>query len=174
MNGPRVTQGPSNPRDGSGRFIRTLGNADRDAEACRMKTAGFTYQQISDELGYGGKGHAHDGVQRALLETMQEPADELRSLELARAEEIYVMAREIALKDHYAHSNGRVVHLNDEPLIDDGPKLAAMDRMLKALERRAKYKGLDAPQKFENLSLEAVQADIARLEAEARAAGETL
>ena len=160
-------------RDGRGKWRRGVESVERDAEACRLYTAGKTYRDIAEILGYGDKSHAHKAIQRVLLETMQEPADELRAREVARAEEIYVMARNIALRDHYAHSHGRVVYLDDGiPLLDDMPKLSAMDRMLKSMERIAKYRGLDSPVKFENLSLEAVQAEIARLEAEAREAGE--
>lgn len=162
------------PRDGKGKFIRTLEGAQRDAEACRLRVAGKTYQEIADELGYGNKGDAHKGVQRALADTMREPADELRALSVARAEERYLLARGIANKNHYAHGNGKLVYKDGEPLLDDGPKLQALDRMERSADAIAKLRGLYAPQKFENLSLEAVQAEIARLEAEAKAEGEEL
>jgi hypothetical protein len=150
-------------------------SAERDAEACRLYVAGKTYLEISEELGYGGKANAHKAVQRVLLETVREPADEVRALLRARNEEIYLMARAVALKDHLAHGNGRIVYdRNGTPLVDDGPKLAAMDRMQRALSELAKLAGAHAAVKYENLSLEAVQAEIARLEAEAREAGEDL
>lgn len=160
------------PRSGNGRWRKGVESVERDAEACRMYVAGKTYLEISEALGYGGKGHAHTAVQRVLMETMKAPADEVRALLRARNEEIYVMAREIALKEHYAHSHGKLVYKDDKPLVDDGPKLNAMDRMGRALTELAKLCGAHAAVKFENLSLEAVQAEIARLEAEAREEGE--
>lgn len=160
------------PRDGKGRWRKGVESLERDAEACRMYVGGKTYQQIADELGYGGRQNAQRAVQKILMETAKQPADELRALLRARQEEIYVMAREIALKDHYAHGNGKLVYKDGEPLIDDGPKLNAMDRMGRATAEVSKLVGAYSPQKFENLSLEAVQAEIARLEAEAREAGE--
>ena len=160
------------PRDGRGKFVRTLECAQRDADACRLRSAGKTYQQIADELGYPNKGDAFHGVQRALRETMQEAADELRALSVYRAEERYLTARAIAEKDHYAHGNGKLVYHDGKPLVDDGPKLQALDRMERAADAIAKLRGLYAPTKFENLSLDVVQAEIARLEAEAREAGE--
>lgn len=173
-----VTPGASNdlpPRGGDGRWRRGVDSAERDAEACRLYVAGKTYLEISNELGYGGKGHAHKAVQRVLLETVQEPADEVRALLKARNEEIYRMALAIALKDHLAHGNGRIVYGRDGvALTDDGPKLAAMDRMQRALAELAKLHGAHAPTKFEGAipPLEVIRAQIAQLEEEARAAGD--
>lgn len=160
------------PRDGKGRWRKGIESQERDAEACRMYVAGKTYPEIADELGYGDKSNARRAVQKILMETAKQPADEVRALLRARNEEIYAMAREIALKDHFAHGNGKLVYKDGEPLIDDGPKLNAMDRMQRAIQELAKLAGAHAAMKFENLSLEAVQAEIARLEAEAREAGE--
>lgn len=162
------------PRDGKGKFRQSLDSAARDAAACEMYMVGKTYQQISDALGYGDRGNAHRAIQNALLDTIQGPADELRDREVARAQEIYLMARGVARTEHYAHSHGKIVYNREgEPLVDDGPKLSAMGQMLKAMERIAKLKGLDSPTKFENLSLDVVQAEIARLEAEVREAEES-
>jgi predicted transcriptional regulator len=163
---------PPPARDGKGRWRKGVESYERDAEACRMYVAGKTYQEIADELGYGSRGTAHTAVQKILMETAKQPADEVRSLLRARNEEIYAMAREIALRNHYAHGNGKLVYKDGEPLLDDGPKLNAMDRMQRALTELAKLAGAHAAVKFENLSLDVVQAEIARLEAEAREAGE--
>jgi hypothetical protein len=166
------------PRTGKGRFTKTLEGAERDAEACRLYTyEGRTYQQVSDILGYGGKQNAHRAIQRMLLDTIQQPADELRAREVLRAEEIYLMARDIARDDHYAHSGGKLVYgppdSGGQPLLDPAPRLSAMDRMLKAMERLAKLKGLDSATKVHNLTLEEIQkmiadeeAELARMEAE--------
>lgn len=162
---------PPASRDGKGRWRKGIESYERDAEACRMYVAGKTYQMIADELGYGNRGHAHTAVQKILMETIREPADEVRALMRARQEEIYVMARAVAMRKHFAHSAGKLIYMNGEPLVDDGPKLAAMDRMGRAMAEVSKLTGAYSPQKFENLSLEAVQAEIARLEVEAAEAG---
>jgi len=160
------------PRDGKGKLRRTLEGVERDAEACKMYTAGATYQQISDALGYGGKQNSHRAVTTALAEIIKEPAENLRAREILRAEEIYTMARDIARAQHPTVSHGRIIYVKDAetgvevPLPDVMPRLAAMDRMGRAGERLAKLTGLDAPLKFENLTLAAVQAQIAALEAE--------
>lgn len=176
MNEPVIPTGADPPmaRDGKGKWRKGIDSLERDAEACRMYVAGKTYLEISNELGYGGKSNARRAVQSILMETIKAPADEVRALLRARNEEIYVMARAIAQKDHYAHSHGQLIYLDGEelPMVDDGPKLAAMDRMQRSLGELAKLAGAHAAVKFENLSLEAVQAEIARLELEAQEAGE--
>jgi len=140
-----------------------------------MYVAGKTYLEISEALGYGGKGNAHKAVQKILLETAKQPADEVRALLRARNEEIYMMAREIIQKEQYAHSHGEIIYNPDgTPMVEQEVKLKAMDRMQRALGELAKLCGAHAAVKFENLSLEAVQAEIARLEAEAIAEGDEL
>lgn len=172
---PKETSKPSNylAKTERGQYRKSLESYERDAEACKLYVAGKTYQQISDTLGYGSKGHAHTAVRRVLLETIKEPAEEVRALLRARNEEIYVLAREVALRDHYAHSNGKIIYdQNFKPVFDDMPKLSAMDRMHRSSVEIAKLTGVYSPQKFENLTLDVVQAEIARLEQEAREAGE--
>jgi hypothetical protein len=167
------------PRSGKGKWVKGIDSVERDAEACRLYTfEGYTYQRISDELGYGGKSNAHRAIQRVLADTIKGPAEELRAREVLRAEEVYLMSREIARADHYAHSGGKIVYGPPVdgvslPLMDSGPRLSAMDRMLKAMERLAKLKGLDSPVKVGMLTLEEIQALIAAEEAEiARMAAE--
>jgi hypothetical protein len=64
-------------------------------------------------------------------------------------------------------SHGRVIKDDfDEPILDDGPTLSAIDRILKIQERRAKFLGLDAPQRHEVVSVDAIDAAIADLNAQ--------
>lgn len=163
------------PRSGKGRWVKGVDSYERDAEACRLYTfEGYTFQRVSDELGYGGKQNAHRAIQRTLLETIKAPAEELRAREVLRAEEIYLMSREIARDRQPLHSGGKLVYGEDgKPLIDHGLRLSAMDRMRGAMERLAKLKGLDSPVKVGMLTLEEIQALIAAEEAEiARMAAE--
>lgn len=176
--GAQSTTAASNPldrpRDGKGKFAASLATAERDARACRMVEQGHTYEEIAKTLGYADKGAAHRGVERCLMTTRQEPADSVRKIHLARLQEMYRTAREIMLRNHWAVQNGKVVHLDGTPVTDDMPKLAAIDRMLRVLEREAKLLGLDAAKQIEIVSLDAVQAEIREIEARmaARAAAE--
>lgn len=134
-------------RGGNGRYTRSSRTAARDADACRLRSQGLDYQEIADQLHYASKSSAYEAVQRALKATVQEPADELRHLELLRLDELARRARTVLESTHYVVDKGTVVIWNGEPLVDDGPVLAAVDRLLKVQERRAKLLGLDSPQR---------------------------
>jgi len=133
-------------RDGQGRFTRDPDTAARDAEACRLRARNLTYRQIADELSIDVRA-AYDGVQRALKDTLQEPADDLRRLELERLDELAQRARGVMDATHYVVDKGAVVEWAGAPLVDDAPILAAVDRLLKVQERRARLLGLDSPQR---------------------------
>lgn len=149
-------------RDHRGKYIRTIDTAERDAEAARLKARGWTYRQIASHLGVDVAA-AHKMVRRVLLETVAEPAEEVRAGEVARYDEslrnlegLRATVLELLERKHYTVSNGRVVCLDDEPLEDDGFVLQVVDR-LNAIEsqritvaaRRAKLLGLDVPVKQE-------------------------
>jgi hypothetical protein len=168
------TADPNNrPRGGNGKFAASIDTAERDAAAAQMRVESKSYQQIADALGFADKGAAHHAVDRALKAVVREPAEALQKLMRARLDEMRVVARDIMLEEHYAHSAGRLIFTptgedgKSVPMVDRAPNLAAVDRLVKIEERAAKLDGLDAAVKFENLSLEAVQAQIAKLEAEA-------
>lgn len=137
----------SSTRGGNGQFERDLATAERDAEACRLRARGRTYQQIAVELGMYDKSGAYAAVQRALVDTVKEPADEVRQLELIRLDEMHRAALGVMEATHYVVDKGAVVLWEDLPLIDDGPVLAAVDRLLRIQDRRAKLLGLDSPQR---------------------------
>lgn len=154
-------------RGHNGRFERTADSAERDAEACRLRSRGQTYQQISDALGYGHRGHAYDAVQRALAVIPQEAADGLRHLQLDQLDYLTTQALGVLERRHLTiAASGKVVTVDGEQVIDDAPVLAAIDRLLKIQERRAKLVGLDAPQRREVLTLDAIDAEIAELTAQ--------
>jgi hypothetical protein len=123
-------------------------------------------------MGYADKSGARKAIERAIAEGQSTATDEMRQIEVARAEEIYLMAREIARKNHPVVSHGKVMYDEGARLVDDGPKLAAMDRMIAAMSRKAKLLKLDTDNKITEISLAMIQADLARMEARAREAGE--
>lgn len=57
-------------------------------QALQLRLAGATYDQIAEQLDYLHKGRAHDAVQKALIATVQEPADAYRKMELARLDKL--------------------------------------------------------------------------------------
>lgn len=134
-------------RDGGGKFVYTMDSMTRDAKACELRSAGRTYSQIAEELKYPNQGCAFRGVQRAIKEILQEPAEEVRQLELQRLDNMYASVVEVMERQHFTVSNGRIIYHGDSPLPDDSPVLQAVDRLLKIQERRSKLLGLDAAQK---------------------------
>lgn len=153
----------SDSRGGNGRYSKSLSSAERDAEACRLRVRAMSYAQIAKQLGYADEGHAYQGVSRALRATVEEPAAEVRKTELERLNNLYEAALAILERMHVTVSQGRVVYLGDLPLADDAPALAAIDRLLKIQERRARLLGLDAPVKHEVRNVDALDAEIEQL-----------
>lgn len=174
-------------RDGNGRFDRDPETAKRDAEAARFRGRGWTYQRIADELRVSRQ-TAYDAVQRALQDTLAEPAAEARTLELERLDEMHVAVLAVLEREHVTVSQGKVVRrrvgvevggdgepkLDDdgkqipiyEDVLDDAPVLQAVDRLLRIQERRSRLLGLDAPQKQEiggQLTYQVVGVDDAQL-----------
>ena len=88
-----------------------------------MRIAGATFDQIAEALGYRGRCGAHKSVTAALRKTLQEPADELRTLEAERLDRLMLATWQAAT----------------------GGELDAIDRVLKIMARRARLLGLDAP-----------------------------
>lgn len=153
------------PRAGNGRYLRQLETAERDAEACRLRVAGATYDQIAAQLGYTDRSLARRACERALLAVVAEPAEVLRTLELARLDAALIKAFKILHGQHVVVSNGRVVldPGTGQPLVDSAPVLGAIDRILKIGERRAKLLGLDEPVRAQVISLGQIEAEIASL-----------
>lgn len=171
---PGEKQAQGNPLDRSrtpnGRYTRTLEGAQRDAEMAKMRSDGYGYQAIADHFGVVVSA-AYEAVQRAMLATVQEPGEEVKRLEIERLDEMYREVLEVLRRPHVTVSQGRIVRQQIgwetnpddgsfqldgdgkpiprfEDLRDDGPVLAATDRLLKIQERRARLLGLDAPQRM--------------------------
>jgi hypothetical protein len=87
--------------------------------------------------------------------------------ELLRLDELEARAREVLDRHHITVNNGRVINVDGQPLQDDGPVLAAIDRLLKIEDARRKNNesqrkllGLDAPTKVDAQVTEVTQQDI--------------
>jgi hypothetical protein len=149
-----------------------------------MRSRGCTYRQIAEALGYGDDANARRAVKRSLDAIPREAAEELKKLQLERLD--YLTAKAIGVLEgtYYAVSQaGKVVtrtverdgEFVEEPLYDSAPILHAIDRLVRIDERRSKLMGLDAPSRHEVITLDAIDAEIARLSAEldSAEAGET-
>jgi len=101
---------------------------ERQLEALELRKAGAAYAVIAERLGYRSASGAHAAVSAALKRTQQEPADEVRTLEIERLDRML-----LAIWPQVVNGNQ-----------------GAIDRALRIMERRAKLQGLDAPAKTEH------------------------
>ena len=142
---------PGNPRNvrvrNNGRgYARDPITAANDAKATALRAQGLNYQQIADKLGMASRGKAHDAVQRCLKETLGPPAEELRTLEAERLDELTRKAYEVLTTEHIVIQHGKIVRDEDgNPVKDHDPVLKAIDRLLRVSAERRKLLGLDVP-----------------------------
>jgi len=97
--------------------------AEKYARALELRKQGKSLQQIADELGYSGPSGAHQALTRAIEQTVSEPAESVRRLELLRLDALFEKVW------------GKV----------EAGELALGDFILRLMARRAKLLGLDAP-----------------------------
>ena len=76
-------------------------------------------------------------------------------------------ARKVLERHHITVNNGQIIRVDGEPLLDDGPVLAAIDRLAKIEDARLKNNeslrrlfGLDAPAKVDATVHEVTQQDL--------------
>lgn len=150
-------------RSGSPRRVAV---AERRAKAVRLRAAGLGYEEIARQVGLKSADLARVDVHRALAALRTEPAEEMRALESERLDFLWRTVMQVLSRTHYVVSNGKVMHLNGEPMRDDDPALRAVAALLQIQQRRAKLHGLDAPKQVEVITLDAVEAEIRRLNAE--------
>lgn len=100
---------------------RDVNAAARVMKALDLRKAGVTYEAIARQCGYATRAAAYTAVQRELKRTIQEPADEVRRLEIERLNDLYrAMAPKALSGDTWA-----------------------VDRCLAIMARRAALEGLD-------------------------------
>lgn len=153
-----MTEGPATPR--------RVATAERRAKALRMRTAGATLEEIAAACGHKTRGAASQDISRALAILRTEPAEEMKALANQRLDVLWRSAMTVLGRTHYVVSNGRLMQLNGLPMRDDDPTLRAIGSLLQIEQRRAKLNGLDAPKQVEVITIDAVEAEIRRLNAE--------
>src|SRR6266542_3076396 len=102
---------------------RFLAAHDRQLRALELRKKGRDYRYIATSLEYAGPSGAYQAVMTALKETLREPADEVRKLELDRLDAMLTAIWPLAL----------------------APDLKAQEQVLRLMDRRARYLGLDSP-----------------------------
>jgi hypothetical protein len=114
-------------RTGESKFSpRRLSAYTRELRALELRLKGLSFREIATKLGYADHTGAYRAVEAGLKKGFEEPAGQVRKLELARLDSIM------------------------RPLWPKAKRggVKAIDRILKIMERRAKLLGLDAPSTF--------------------------
>lgn len=135
-------------RDGAHKFEYSLAAAERDAKAAEMRARGKSYKEIAEALGYYDRSHVWRALQTAKKRVLSDAIEDLISIEMQELDDLYVAAMEIRDRDHILVSQGKTITGADgEPLLDDGPRLAAIREMRMLRESFRKLYGLDAEKK---------------------------
>jgi hypothetical protein len=122
--------------------------AIRQERALELRAKGYNYQQISDELGWKSASNSYHAIAKALqLRAEQLPltTDAYRQQMLQQIDMLEKAVWDVLERYHVVLYQGAIVMEDGEKLKDDGPVLAAVDRLIKLQERRAKLTGADAP-----------------------------
>jgi len=126
---------------------KRLEAVERQRQALELRKAGLGYQAIADQLGYKSPSGAYAAIRAALKATIQEPANEVRAMELARLDDLLHGIWSAAV----------------------GGNVLKLDRVLGIMKRRAELLGLDAPKTWKDLTdprkdAEAIAAEIGKPE----------
>lgn len=135
--------------------------AERRGKAIRMKIEGATYTEIAEALGYSGRNSACADIRRALEKHVIEEGlavEAWRELEMQRFES--EISDHIRLRNAYWKA----------ALSGDFKAAEVVDRarnsIRKAIADECKILGINAPQRLEVLTIDALDAQIQRLAAE--------
>lgn len=123
---------------------------DKEIKVLELKRSGATWDAIAEVVGYANGSGAFKAYQRAMVRTMQQPADELRNAEVDRLDRLQ-----------------RAFWFDAIGSKDQPPVLKAAEFVLKVIDRRAKLLGLDAPTKIQaevvTYDASGIEADIERI-----------
>lgn len=170
---PNAVDDPnSRPRGGNGKFVTSMSTVQRDAEAFRLRSMGWTFERIAQELGMKNRGVAEKAVKRALAKVRVPAVEEFRKTQQEALERMKAEAFGVLERQHVAHSQGRIVEQWDEqagravPVLDDGPKLDAIKTLIQVFTREAKLQGSDSPVKVEQEANGTVRIEIKGIDAD--------
>lgn len=132
--------------------------AQRRAKAIELKNRGLSWQQVAEQVPYlDSEGNpsaafACVDVTRALKQANKELSmglEEYREAARMRLDGLRRQVFAVLARPHYVLHQGQfVVDENGDKVRDDGPILAAVDRLLRIEERQAKIDGTDASDKL--------------------------
>lgn len=156
---------------------RSLEAMEKDARAADYYRRGFSYRQIARELEWASPKSAFDAVRRAAHDAARDSLAKPEALRmmLERQQDYRRIAMRVVATRHYKVTPaGNIAKGPDgQPLLDDDPVMAALDRLHKIDDMEAKLMGLYAPaqSRVQVITEDTVDAEIARLAREIGDAG---
>lgn len=128
--------------------------AERNAQIVALKNEGLTFREIAERMGIS-RMTAYNGFTEALERIGEPEVAAYRAEQIARLAGMRQAVMDVLASKHVTIQQGRVVRertgtdANGNPVYgpaieDDGPVLAAVDRLLKIEEAERKLLGLDA------------------------------
>jgi hypothetical protein len=149
-------------RNSTGRFVRSLDTVRRDAAAAEYLAdhPGATYEEIKERYGYAHRSDAKKAIERAKADVARPAVTRLIATESEELDALYTEACAILRRRHITVSHGKVIMWRnpdtdeEEPLLDDGPKLQAI-RV--ALDVRKAYEELHGLKQPSRVSIDAQQ-----------------
>ncbi len=123
------------PRLGNG-TPAALAFKEKQRIALKSRLAGFSYEEIAAQLGYKSTSSAYNAIQHAMKEIIEEPAKEVRQMELHRLD--WMLSRLY-------------------PAIERGD-VKSVHAALAIMVRRARLLGLDMPLKIAPTTLDGEEA----------------
>jgi hypothetical protein len=145
---------PTDPSPRGGKRV-TKASIERDARAMTLRSEGWTLQQISDELKFGGAPNVVEAIKRWTLRTVQEPADAVREQLLAQLDAALNVAMVALRADVPVLHQGEPVHVVHPVtgqtvwLRDLRTNLAAVDRVERLVDRRAGLLGVKEAERID-------------------------
>jgi DNA-binding transcriptional MerR regulator len=103
------------------KYVPTDDTIQRERQVLELRRAGVTFDAIAEQLKYADRGAAYKAFKRALTRTLQEPAAELRDLEVDRLDQLQIAMWEQAMRGD----------------------VQAVDRVLRIMAQRAQLLGLN-------------------------------
>jgi len=129
---------------------RKIARTRQNARMWELRVEGYSIEQIADIFTMTPN-QVKARLRKAAEAFQVEAAEDLIKMELDRLDMLLREAINILNSTHIAQSHGRVLldPSTNLPMTDHEPVMKAMDRVLKIMDRRSKYLGLDAPSKSE-------------------------
>lgn len=141
---------------------RAAATMEKDARAYDLYRRGLSYRQIAAEVGWKSAKSAFEAVRRAARDNAMDPldAEEQRQAFYDRLQDYRRAAQRVLATRHYHVTQaGRLVDGPDGGyLLDDGPVLQALDRLVKIDDQELRLRGLYPAVKHEVRNIDAVDA----------------